>query len=100
MIKGISFTDTGNASISFGFNTTIHIRGPAIIMTSIGDRATFTFQEIGHSGADGKKRATEIIIWIAGTLVFAAINLLEPNISIIISLESHALSELVHASMP
>jgi hypothetical protein len=61
-------------------------------MTSNGDRATFTFQEIGHSGADGKKRATEIIIWIAGTLVLAAINLLEPNISFIISLESHALS--------
>lgn len=67
MIKGISFTDTGNASISFGFNATIHIHGQAVITTSTGDRATFIFQEIGHSGADGKTRATGVAFFTANS---------------------------------
>jgi hypothetical protein len=55
--NGISFRDTGKALVMPRAGGATYVQGNAVIMTNnTGEKATYTFQEIGHSAADGTIR--------------------------------------------
>ena len=57
--NGIGFTDTGKALVIPKGGGVIYIQGRALIRTNVtGENATYTFLEIGKSGADGMLRAS------------------------------------------
>jgi hypothetical protein len=52
--NGISFRDTGKALVMPRAGGATYVQGNAVIMTNnTGEKATYTFQEIGHSAVDG-----------------------------------------------
>jgi hypothetical protein len=52
--NGTSFRDTGKALVMPRASGATYVQGNAVIMTNnTGEKATYTFQEIGHSAADG-----------------------------------------------
>jgi hypothetical protein len=57
--NGISFTDTGKALVVPKGGGVTYIQGRALIKTNVTDeKATYTFLEIGKSGADGTLKAS------------------------------------------
>ena len=56
--NGISFRDSGKALVMPRAGGAMYAQGNAVIMTNnTGEKATYTFQEIGYSAADGTIRA-------------------------------------------
>ena len=56
--KGVSFTDSGIALITPGPNRAVHAQGRVAIIAQNGEKANFTFREIGHVNPSGNTRAT------------------------------------------
>jgi hypothetical protein len=50
--RGVNYTDSGKGLIIPRDNGVINAKGRVTIMTSIGDKASATFQEIGHPVVD------------------------------------------------
>lgn len=74
ILNGINITDNGKAFITNGTAGTIYTTGRGELVSGVGSAAgttAFTFQGIGHYGADGKLRNTGITLYtnVSGNLV-------------------------------
>ena len=62
--KGVSFTDSGIALITPGPNRAVHAQGTVAIIGQNGEKANFTFREIGHVDPSGNTRATGAVFQV------------------------------------
>jgi hypothetical protein len=69
--RGVNYTDSGKALIILRENGVINAKGYVTMMTSSGNKASATFQEIGHPVVDANKIII-IIIMASGASFFDA----------------------------